>query len=668
MKDKKNVKYCLCTEAANITFPYLRVAISSFVNNNPWFNGNIILLVNESLPFSKHNEETIRKIYSNITLKNVEIPLDINDSYSKLDLYKIQCFSMEEYDFILYLNHLSICLKEVAFDIFKGDCDIVSCSNSRCVTPNENNKNDKVFNSNFMLISSDVISHNLSNKILNRLSRYKKIKTDTINKCINDVVYLNDISVNILSNTVFIKKSLFPDSKKNIFYSICKNICFIELDIGIREKNSSFSLRYKTLDRIWLKYNKEHLVEINLNPSINRNHIETHKKNLEIRKRLNNRNKSGRPNLHNSGELSHRRRKTYYKPPFEKYPMPGTSYICIIENNDISHLKKFLDSNIKMPTKYEILIGIYHMSSKSDSIIKELSKIDNVHLVLLKSKDSSVMLNTLSSQCLYEEYPLRYINYNGNSITFKYNSNTKCCDYEFYNKIKIGILTAAYKRKELTSYYCKHLSHLRELFKNEIDIISVVVDSYKINEKAVIENNQIYFSRRNKPVSNKFNYGMNYYRDKKIDGVIVLGSDNFMCEKLFKKYIKIIRNNYDLIGVLDSFMYDSITDKMFYFPGYTNRRHGESVGTGRMLSSKLLETLDYTPWDNGLNKGLDGSMWKKIKQLNIDEYKILTKVNNFLMLGVKTDVFITDIKRIKTKTLDNLLLLKKIKCLNGYRK
>ena len=135
---------------------------------------------------------------------------------------------------------------------------------------------------------------------------------------------------------------------------------------------------------------------------------------------------------------------------------------------------------------------------------------------------------------------------------------------------------------------------------------------------------------------------------------------------MFAEYIKTVRNGYDLIGALDSYIYDSLTGSMFHFIGYTNYRFGETLGAGRVLSKKVLQMLDYRPWKNGLSKGLDKSMWDNIKPLNIMEYKIQTKKNNFLLLGVKTDVFMSNVKLFKNINAIDKEILKKIPCLREY--
>ena len=194
----------------------------------------------------------------------------------------------------------------------------------------------------------------------------------------------------------------------------------------------------------------------------------------------------------------------------------------------------------------------------------------------------------------------------------------------------------------------------------------VLVDSEGHNQESTIKYGFQYYEYQNHPLSNKFNYAISKFKNLDVDAVLIMGTDNFIDYSMFAEYIKTIRNGYDLVGALDSYIYDSLTDSTVYFGGYNNHRIGETLGAGRVLSKKVLTKLNYSPWKDGLSRNLDGSMWEKLKPLNIIEYKIQTKKNDFLLLGVKTDVFISNVKKFKNVDRINKDILKKIPCLREY--
>lgn len=83
-------------------------------------------------------------------------------------------------------------------------------------------------------------------------------------------------------------------------------------------------------------------------------------------------------------------------------------------------------------------------------------------------------------------------------------------------------------------------------------------------------------------------------------------------------YDKNMDKNFDLIGILDLYLFDIKNIKVYYWGGYpkASKRFGESVGLGRCLSKKILENLNYQLWEDGLNRVLDSSMTKKIQSLS----------------------------------------------------
>jgi hypothetical protein len=107
---------------------------------------------------------------------------------------------------------------------------------------------------------------------------------------------------------------------------------------------------------------------------------------------------------------------------------------------------------------------------------------------------------------------------------------------------------------------------------------------------------------------------------------------------------------------------------MYRYLGYPkdNPRYNETLGAGRVLSKRLLENLNYNPWKDGLSKGLDGSMWEKLSHYNFFEYKINTVQINGLMLGIKTNTFITDINKMKNKIKTDKSILDRVSCLSHY--
>lgn len=341
----------------------------------------------------------------------------------------------------------------------------------------------------------------------------------------------------------------------------------------------------------------------------------------------------------------------------------STTYIVL---DDLELLLKTIDDHKNNENIYEILFGFSNFSEESINHLKSLQETNKFLHCYGFNSETVNKLEYLKFLCLYPNvivYPSMetIIKENIPSNDFDINS--------FYSlrKINFGILTASWQRKKLTSKYCEHIDYLKQKFSNHLEITSIIVDSDKINKQSITKSQSLYFDFPNQPLSNKFNFGMSKFANRNVDYVMILGSDNFLDEILMIEFIKIMRNGYDLIGILNSYIFDLRTGLMYNFLGYpkTSHRFQETVGAGRILSKNLLGSLGFRPWSDGLSKGLDGSMWAKLASINFKEYKVNVKSINGLMLGIKTNTFITNIDKMKNKVQIKKDLLYRINCLKG---
>ena len=70
-------------------------------------------------------------------------------------------------------------------------------------------------------------------------------------------------------------------------------------------------------------------------------------------------------------------------------------------------------------------------------------------------------------------------------------------------------------------------------------------------------------------------------------------------------------------GFLDFYFYDTERDLAKYCPGMKYNRKGEPHGAGRILHRSILESLNWVLWDDKLSSGLDASMTKRLRTLDI---------------------------------------------------
>jgi hypothetical protein len=129
-----------------------------------------------------------------------------------------------------------------------------------------------------------------------------------------------------------------------------------------------------------------------------------------------------------------------------------------------------------------------------------------------------------------------------------------------------------------------------------------------------------------------------------------MGSDDFISDGLFDKYLTLLDEGYDFIGLKD--VYFLTKEKLFYWEGYpkNNPRHKEPIGPCKLYSKKLMEKLKWRPWgDYKINKGLDSVVTKRLSNIKYKSKILsLTDIGEYC-IDVKVDFNISDIKHFKFK-------------------
>ena len=104
-----------------------------------------------------------------------------------------------------------------------------------------------------------------------------------------------------------------------------------------------------------------------------------------------------------------------------------------------------------------------------------------------------------------------------------------------------------------------------------------------------------------------------------------------------------------------------------HWKGYIGHREGEPIGGGRMLSKKLLENLNWTPWENiYVNKSLDSYFISKIKTLEIKQKVLDCSEKNGFIFTIRTKTNITNMRNIGELT-NSILIERKIAQINKLK-
>lgn len=175
--------------------------------------------------------------------------------------------------------------------------------------------------------------------------------------------------------------------------------------------------------------------------------------------------------------------------------------------------------------------------------------------------------------------------------------------------MKIVVLTAMHARHELNKIFAMAMVRLKKEF--DIDTVSVITHNDNINAEICKENGILYTFSKNKPVSNKFNAGLEACRHLEWDYVMILGSDDIPSNSMINLHY--LGDGHDFIAVSDMWFWGlnpkrAGWDKFYYWAAGSSR-----IGAGRTISRRVVEACDYRLWPDGYNAGLDSQSAKRIK-------------------------------------------------------
>lgn len=220
-----------------------------------------------------------------------------------------------------------------------------------------------------------------------------------------------------------------------------------------------------------------------------------------------------------------------------------------------------------------------------------------------------------------------------------------------YRKIKLCVISCVYQRPEITQIVFDYWKSIQEKTKNIFDFTNIIVDSDSSNLKYFEKSTNFkYYNYYNNPLSDKWNYAASLLKNEDFDYVLFIGSDDIMDEVVLKNYYNEMISGIDFIGLIDMYVFDYITSKSFYWKGYSEKsgRFGETIGLGRCLSKNLITELNYTPWAYGFDRGLDGTMQKKLKSIiNIKKTSLVLKSIGGIACDIKSTKNITNILSYK---------------------
>jgi hypothetical protein len=256
---KPNHRISLCTICNDEFIPGLLVMLESFVSNNEWFSGDIIILYESTYSnISKSNMNLIKSRFKNIVLREINKSdyLDLIHNYLKRSkgrpgatrlvpsLFTFEIFELADgYDTLLYLDS-DMLVRGNLYELFNLNEEII-------VTPDagkwEPNRKYSTFNGGFM--------------VLNSTGNTKRYKYDLIKHGIN--MKSASLADQTIMNSYFDKRVLrFISSRYNCLKRCFNNYGFSKFDKSIKiihyvgakpwhTNKSKMELNYTKIESMW---------------------------------------------------------------------------------------------------------------------------------------------------------------------------------------------------------------------------------------------------------------------------------------------------------------------------------------------------------------------------------------------------------------------------------
>ena len=139
----------------------------------------------------------------------------------------------------------------------------------------------------------------------------------------------------------------------------------------------------------------------------------------------------------------------------------------------------------------------------------------------------------------------------------------------------------------------------------------------------------------NKPLGAKWNSCFMKASEYNPDACLFMGSSDWVSDNWLSE-MRPLMDKYDLVGTPGcNFLHIGSGYDVCYWPGYVGRREGESIGIGRLISKRVLDLIQWNPFDGQLNRSLDYSMVQRCTKVAANIH--LTRNTNIQSLSISTD-------------------------------
>jgi len=194
---------------------------------------------------------------------------------------------------------------------------------------------------------------------------------------------------------------------------------------------------------------------------------------------------------------------------------------------------------------------------------------------------------------------------------------------------KLSVIVPIYKRESITKLCLERL--LKQSKKLKFDVI---VAGSEGNKSKQIAKGLKYIETENKPLGKKLNSLLKECTN--YDGIIVMGSDDFMSDSIIKMYQQIDTSKEVYYSFNDIYIYSNKYKIIRSDFDYT--RAGNGIGVARLYTKPTLKKMNYEIWSNTRLKGLDGNADKRLKAKGINEIQIDLDTHFLIDIKIESNI------------------------------
>lgn len=386
--------FCAICEISNSDFHTTINAVSSFIETNTWFTGEIVLL-NIGQDIDEHNINKIKLVYSNCRIVKPDDSAIVDRLRKRKNTDKrskylfLQAFKIKSKGNI-YFSKNNLFMKEISSML---ENEKISVPIDSFAFPDLNIKN-KDLNCNLIYVPEKYINDKIYDSLLNQILSVNIFDLNGESNALKSLVSNEKLNINILPNTMLANSLIFPNNKYSSF--IRYNGAINCLHINTSNLHDSFN--FKRIHNFWQQQNHTVNNKIAKPTKVkNTRHIKRKKRNPSI-KDINNNNLTINKDILNSGESL------------------KASNICLCTICDdkfipglIVMLKSFIENNLWFNQKIIILYNKQYSNISDSNMLSIKILYDNIEFKEVNSSDYDQLINKFKINARGNKKVLRLI-------------------------------------------------------------------------------------------------------------------------------------------------------------------------------------------------------------------------------------------------------------------